>query len=133
MNGFCNIDEKRIKLYFAAHIVRSCQKYYALDVRSLEFCFPESLSVSRDEVEANMESRGKTKLAISRERRHELFAKTFIKIFIQHLYFITKFKNFSGWSNFKTERTLPKLVQQFVQPYSHLFHSTCTTFESRSF
>ena len=35
-----------------------------------EFCFPESLNVSRDEVERNIESRGETKLAISRGRRH---------------------------------------------------------------
>ena len=30
-----------------------------------EFCFPESLIVSRDEVEGNIETRGKTKLTIS--------------------------------------------------------------------
>ena len=30
-----------------------------------EFCFPESLNVSRDEVEGNIETRGKTKLTIS--------------------------------------------------------------------
>ena len=30
-----------------------------------EFCFPETLNVSRDEVEGNIESRGKTKLTIS--------------------------------------------------------------------
>ena len=35
-----------------------------------EFCFPESLNVSRDEVEGNIESRGKTKPAISRGCRH---------------------------------------------------------------
>ena len=29
-----------------------------------EFCFPESLNVSRDEVEGNIETRGKTKLTI---------------------------------------------------------------------
>ena len=31
-----------------------------------EFCFPESLNVSRDEVEGNIETRGKIKLTISR-------------------------------------------------------------------
>ena len=31
-----------------------------------EFCFPESLNVFRDEVEGNIETRGKTKLTISR-------------------------------------------------------------------
>ena len=31
-----------------------------------EFCFPESLNVSRDEVEGNIETLGKTKLTISR-------------------------------------------------------------------
>ena len=31
-----------------------------------EFCFPESLNVSRDEVKGNIETRGKTKLTISR-------------------------------------------------------------------
>ena len=31
-----------------------------------EFCFPESLNVSRDEVEGNIETRGKTKLTIFR-------------------------------------------------------------------
>ena len=35
-----------------------------------EFCFPESLNVSRDEVEGNIESRGETKPAISRGCRH---------------------------------------------------------------
>ena len=35
-----------------------------------EFCFPKSLNVSRDEVEGNIESRGKTKPAISRGSRH---------------------------------------------------------------
>ena len=34
--------------------------------RNSEFCFPESLNVSRDEVEGNIETRGKTKLTISR-------------------------------------------------------------------
>ena len=31
-----------------------------------EFCFPESLNVFRDELEGNIETRGKTKLTISR-------------------------------------------------------------------
>ena len=31
-----------------------------------EFCFPESLNVSPDEVEGNIETRGKAKLTISR-------------------------------------------------------------------
>ena len=31
-----------------------------------EFCFPESLNVARHEVEGNIETRGKTKLTISR-------------------------------------------------------------------
>ena len=35
-----------------------------------EFCFPESLDVSRDEVEGNIETRGKTKLTISRGSTH---------------------------------------------------------------
>ena len=35
-----------------------------------EFCFPKSLNVSRDEVEGNIESRGKTKPAISRGSRY---------------------------------------------------------------
>ena len=35
-----------------------------------EFCFPESLNVSRDEVEGNIETRGKTKLTISRGSTH---------------------------------------------------------------
>ena len=35
-----------------------------------EFCFPETLNVSRDEVEGNIESRGKTKLTISRGSRY---------------------------------------------------------------
>ena len=34
-----------------------------------EFCFPESLNVSRDEVEGIIESRGKTKPAISRVQK----------------------------------------------------------------
>ena len=52
--------------------------------RNSEFCFPESLNVSRDEVEGNIESlnvsrdevegnietRGKTKLTISRGSTH---------------------------------------------------------------
>ena len=35
-----------------------------------EFCFPESLNVSRDQVEGNIETRGKTKLTISRGSTH---------------------------------------------------------------
>ena len=35
-----------------------------------EFCFPESRNVSRDEVEGNIETRGKTKLTISRGSTH---------------------------------------------------------------
>ena len=35
-----------------------------------EFCFPETLNVSRDEVEGNIESRGKTKLTIYRGSRY---------------------------------------------------------------
>ena len=35
-----------------------------------EFCFPESLNVSRDEVEGNIETRGKTKLTICRGSTH---------------------------------------------------------------
>ena len=35
-----------------------------------EFCFPKSLNVSRDEVEGNIESRWKTKPAISRGSRY---------------------------------------------------------------
>ena len=35
-----------------------------------EFCFLESLNVSRDEVQGNIESRGKAKPAISRGSRH---------------------------------------------------------------
>ena len=35
-----------------------------------EFCFPESLNVSRDEVEGNIETQGKTKLTISRGSTH---------------------------------------------------------------
>ena len=35
-----------------------------------EFCFSESLNVSRDEVEGNIETRGKTKLTISRGSTH---------------------------------------------------------------
>ena len=35
-----------------------------------EFCFPESLNVSRDEVEGNIDTRGKTKLTISRGSTH---------------------------------------------------------------
>ena len=35
-----------------------------------EFCFPEGLNVSRDEVEGNIETRGKTKLTISRGSTH---------------------------------------------------------------
>ena len=37
-----------------------------------EFCFPETLTlnVSRDEVEGNIESQGKTKLTISRGSRY---------------------------------------------------------------
>ena len=34
-----------------------------------EFYFPESLNVPRDEVEGNIESRGKTKLAISQRKK----------------------------------------------------------------
>ena len=34
------------------------------------FCFPENLNVYRDEVEGNIEIRGKTKLTISRGKRH---------------------------------------------------------------
>ena len=37
---------------------------------SSEFCFPETLNVSRDEVEGNIESRGKAKLTISRGSRY---------------------------------------------------------------
>ena len=35
-----------------------------------EFCFPETVNVSRDEVEGNIESRRKTKLTISRGSRY---------------------------------------------------------------
>ena len=35
-----------------------------------EFCFPENLNVSRDEVEGNIEIRGKTKFTISRGSIH---------------------------------------------------------------
>ena len=35
-----------------------------------EFCFPESLNVSRDKVEENIETREKTKLTISRGSTH---------------------------------------------------------------
>ena len=38
------------------------------------FCFPESLNVSRDEVEGNIEIRGKTKLTISRGNRHTVYS-----------------------------------------------------------
>ena len=34
------------------------------------FCFPERLNVSRDEVEGNIQFRGKTKLTISLGNRH---------------------------------------------------------------
>ena len=37
-----------------------------------EFCFPESLNVSRDEVEGNIETRGKTKLTFSRGSTHQV-------------------------------------------------------------
>ena len=37
-----------------------------------EFCFPESLNVSRDEVEGNIETRGKTKLTIETLRKTKL-------------------------------------------------------------
>ena len=42
---------------------------YALKGNS-EFCFPENLNVSRDEVEGNIEIRGKTKFTISRGSIH---------------------------------------------------------------
>ena len=42
-----------------------------------EFCFLESLNVSRDEVEGNIESRGKTKLTISRGSRYRGAGKNF--------------------------------------------------------
>jgi hypothetical protein len=42
---------------------------YALEGNS-EFCFPENLNVSRDEVEGNIENRGKTKFTISRGSIH---------------------------------------------------------------
>ena len=42
---------------------------YALEGNS-EFCFPENLNVSRDEVEGNIEIRGKTKFTISRGSIH---------------------------------------------------------------
>ena len=35
-----------------------------------EFCFPESLNVSRDEVEGNIDTLGKTKLTISLGSKH---------------------------------------------------------------
>ena len=44
-----------------------------------EFCFPESLNVSRDEVEGNIETRGKTKLTISRGSMHTLSALLYSK------------------------------------------------------
>ena len=37
---------------------------------SREFCFLESLNVSRDEVEGSIETRGKTKLTIFRGSTH---------------------------------------------------------------
>jgi hypothetical protein len=67
--------------------------------RNILFCFPESLDVSRDEVEGNIEIRGKTKLTISRGNRQlsVLFysgepKSTFNNIHtsIQQLYFVTK-------------------------------------------
>ena len=45
---------------------------YALEGNS-EFCFPENLNVSRDEVEGNIEIRGKTKFTIF-PREHTLSA-----------------------------------------------------------
>jgi hypothetical protein len=42
---------------------------YALEGNS-EFCFPENLNVSRDEVEGNIEIRAKTKFTISRGSIH---------------------------------------------------------------
>jgi hypothetical protein len=42
---------------------------YALEGNS-EFCFPDNLNVSRDEVEGNIEIRGKTKFTIYRGSIH---------------------------------------------------------------
>ena len=53
-----------------------------------EFCFLESLNVSRDEVEGNIEARGKTKLTISRGSTH-------IKCFVMHC---VSRKNFTLWN-----------------------------------
>ena len=44
-----------------------------------EFCFPESLNVSRDEVEGNIETRGKTKLTIYFPREYTLSALLYSK------------------------------------------------------
>ena len=41
-----------------------------------EFCFPENLNVSRDEVEGNIKTRGKTKLAISLWSTHRVLFYT---------------------------------------------------------
>ena len=46
-----------------------------------QFCFPESPDVSRDEVEGNIRTRGKTKLTIFL-RDHALSVLLYIKTFI---------------------------------------------------
>ena len=45
---------------------------YALEGNS-EFCFPENLNVSRDEVEGNIEIRGKTKFMLFPEGAYSTF------------------------------------------------------------
>ena len=50
-------------------IIYTIHLMYALEGNS-EFCFPENLNVSRDEVEGNIEIRGKTKFTISRGSIH---------------------------------------------------------------
>jgi hypothetical protein len=60
------------------------------------FCFHKSIGVSRDEVEGNIEIRGKTKLTISQGNRHQVFCyiatnkNQHSTTFIQQLCFMTK-------------------------------------------
>ena len=57
------------KQYYTSKVIYIIHLMCAPEENS-EFCFPESLNVSRDEVEGNIETRGKTKLTISRGSTH---------------------------------------------------------------
>ena len=68
-SGVNNTRKRNFFRSIGGNMVNNIHLMYALEGNS-EFCFPENLNVSRDEVEGNIEIRGKTKFTISRGSIH---------------------------------------------------------------